>query len=333
LAPFPGLPRTLAALHAFPRGFEAFYNDHFGFRERLVALYSRAMVRLGISPTTQVVIGRDGWFFYASPGDGNALEDYRNNDPLTEAELAVWERDLRAKRDWLASRGIAYLFVIAPSKSTVYGEFMPANIRRVSDVSRADQLVARARQADLPVLDLRPVLLTQKAGGALLYDKAGSHWNAWGANLAQAALAEGLVARGVTLAPQRYALADFAAEPAGGETDLAGMMGLGEAFRQPTLVLARPQPLCTQTPLADTADHAEPPHQVLCAEAGPVDALIFRDSFYTALQPYMAAYFRQATYVWVQPTLDDVQHYVAQTHPQVVIEERAERYLWQGLTH
>ncbi len=342
LAPFPGIPRSLSALREFPGSFEAFYNDHFGFREQFVYLYNVLNVRLGVSPTEKVLVGKEGWFFYANPEDGNALEDYRNNDPLTEDELAAWQADLEQKYHWLQARGITYLFVIAPNKHTIYPEYLPETVTKVGQQSRADQLVAHlAAHTEVPVLDLRPVLLAAKGSGPLLYDKTSTHWNAWGANIAQHAIAAALAAKTPAIRPMRYAATDFREQVGGGDEDLVVMMSVGHMFSHPSPVLTAALPACETQILGNEPNvpRSQQPFQTICPNTGPsagpnagsVDAVIFRDSFFIFLQPYISTYFHRATYIWTQPDFATLQAYVEEMQPQVVIEERAERYLKFGV--
>ncbi len=334
LAPFPGIPRSLSALREFPSSFEAFYNDHFGFREQFVYLYNVLNVRLGVSPTEKVIVGKEGWFFYANPEDGNVLQDYRNNDPLTEDELAAWQADLEQKHRWLQAQGISYLFVIVPNKHTVYSEYLPNTITKVGQQSRADQLIARlAANTEVPVLDLRPVMLAAKGSGPLLYNKNSTHWNAWGANIAQHAIATTLAAQMPAIKPIRFAASDFRDQLGGGDEDLTVLMSVGDAFSQPSPMLTAALPVCEQQILENkpALPSGREPFQVICPDAAGADAVIFRDSFYDILLPYMSSYFHRATYVWTRPDFASFQAYVEEMQPQVVIEERVERYLKFGV--
>ena len=57
--------------------------------------------------------------------------------PFTPEELEQYQKILEARRDWLAERGIPYLFVIPPNKDTIYPEFMPPAYTKVRPKSRA----------------------------------------------------------------------------------------------------------------------------------------------------------------------------------------------------
>ena len=67
LAKMPGLPEGIEATIAFPRQFEAYFNDHFKLREILIRSHNRLKIKLlKKSPQRDVLLGRNGWFFFAA---------------------------------------------------------------------------------------------------------------------------------------------------------------------------------------------------------------------------------------------------------------------------
>lgn len=56
-------------------------------------------------------------------------------------------------------------------------------------------------------------------------------------------------------------------------------------------------------------------------------ALVFHDSFMRAMSPYISSQFGRVVYVWARPDSDMLIRMVAQEKPDVVIEERIERYM------
>ena len=56
-------------------------------------------------------------------------------------------------------------------------------------------------------------------------------------------------------------------------------------------------------------------------------ALIFRDSFFINLQPYMSQYLAKTVYVWEWPDLTLLKKYMQYNQPDIVIEARVERHL------
>src|SRR5204862_2948822 len=116
---------------------------------------------LGVSPSSTVIKGRDGWLFYADDG---AAEDLTNASPLAEAELEDWRETLVRTRAWLRARGIAHVFTMPPDKHVIYAEEIPATLRRAHAESRADQIDAMlCARTEVVDVDVRPALFAAKA--------------------------------------------------------------------------------------------------------------------------------------------------------------------------
>ena len=191
LASRPELKLDRAVLAGFPARFEAYFNDQFGFRKRLIHWLNIIKVAgLGVSPSSKVVLGRNGWLFH---GD-LYLDYYRAISLSRRAKLAMWQQLLESRRDWLAARGIPYLVVFVPTKSTMYPEYMPRVYNRVDRESRLDQLKAHLKtHSTLTILDLREPLLAAKSDGQIYY-RTDTHWNNRGAYAGYARIMEALSA-------------------------------------------------------------------------------------------------------------------------------------------
>ena len=74
-------------LRDFTKATDAYIDDHFGLRDRLVHWNSRLRYRLGASSTPKVVIGSDGWLFYAGE---KIIEQHTGEDVFSPAELERW---------------------------------------------------------------------------------------------------------------------------------------------------------------------------------------------------------------------------------------------------
>jgi hypothetical protein len=323
LAAFPRVDGTAASIAAFPSNLALWFDDHFGFRSVLVQWYgeSRLFV-LGVSPSAAVVKGRDGWFFYA---DDKASEDYALVEPMTPDALANWRSAIVRARDWLRTRGIAYVFTIAPDKHAIYGEEMPSTLVRVGDVSRTDQLFTALQDTGLAV-DVRTSLFEAK-GRERIYQKTDTHWNDRGGLVAYQRIVNAVRAR-VPATPPPWTRDDF--EPADRLVpglDLAGMMGLMRVLRETDLILVPRRPRRARV--------IEPAGAEPTAEEGrlvtEIDdpslprAVIFRDSFVSRLVPFLAEHFSRAVYLWQN---DFDAHAVEQEHPDIVIQEIVGRHLY-----
>jgi hypothetical protein len=322
LAFAPGVPASRRALEAFPRQFEAYWNDHFGFRRTLIRYHNLGKLALGVSPSASVVPGRDGWLFLKNDGE---LDYYRGVPPFSPAELARWHHALEHRRDWLAARGSRYLFVVAPNKSSIYAERMPRGWRRPGAVSRLDQLLGYLRgRSTVEVLDLREPLIAAKARERV-YSVTDTHWNGLGAHAAYAAILGRLARWYPTVAPRPRA--DFEARAvvtSGG--DLAAGLGLGDRYPEVVLDLVPRFPLAArEVHRVDVPDgRAWAVRTVETPRRDQPRALFLHDSFGAVLTTLLSEHFSRTVLQW-DTNLD--LGLADRERPDVVVEERVERYL------
>jgi hypothetical protein len=323
LAPFPRIDGTWASIAALPANLGLWFDDHFGFRSVLVQWYGESRLFVfGVSPSPAVVKGRDGWFFYA---EDKAVEDYALVEPMTPHALANWRTALVRARDWLRTRGIAYLFTIAPDKHAIYGEEMPSTLVRVGDVSRTDQLFTALQDTGLAV-DVRASLFEAK-GSERAYQLTDTHWNDRGGLVAYQRIVSAVRAR-VPATPPAWTRDDF--EPVDRVVpglDLAGMMGLMRVLRETdlTLVPRRPRRARVIEPAGAEPTAEEGRLVTEIDDPSLPRAVIFRDSFVSRLVPFLSEHFSRAVYLWQN---DFDAHVVEQEHPDVVIQEIVGRHLY-----
>jgi alginate O-acetyltransferase complex protein AlgJ len=300
-----------------------YFDDHFGMRQPLIRLHALAANRVfHDSPSPTVIAGRDGWLYYADDG---ALEDYVSASLMNEEDLEAWRSMLVGTRDWLRSRGIAFVVMIAPDKHVIYPEYVPASLHHIGE-SRIDQLLTCLRATtDLSIVDVRQALLAQKSREQIYY-KTDSHWNDRGAYVGYDALlrAIGGQVRGVA-ALSRSAFSDVEAIEPG--HDLADMLGLADVLRERAFNL--------QPRVPPRARVLEPENlntaglevgRVITQVADPrlPRVVVFRDSFMTQLIPFVSEHFSRAVYLWQKEFDEDV---IADEKPAVVVYEMVGRRL------
>lgn len=324
LAPAPTLELAPEALARLPRQLERYYDDRLGLRDALIRAWAWLHIEaLGVSPSPKLVVGRDGWLFF---GHENAVAQYRGIARFDEASLARWMRVLRARRDWLAERGVAYLLVLVPNKHRVYGEYMPDSLPRVSQRSQLDQLVERLEADGVPFLDLRPVL-ERAAQRARVYHKTDTHWNDLGAYAAYVAILERLAALDPALAPQPpVAVRPLTRFRPG--LGLARIVGLSRAYPEESFDLvvadARAEVSPARRAALEDRMRRQLPFGLGTGDGALPDAVMFRDSFADALVPYLSESFSRIVYVWdrdVDPQVVELER------PDLVLQEIAERFL------
>jgi|GEM_PF-6544556 alginate O-acetyltransferase complex protein AlgJ len=301
------------------------------------------MKAFNYSPNPNMFVGDDGWMFYLRPRTGYSY--YRGSDPLTNAELEEWYQFLRNRRDWCGNRGIHYLFVVAPNKSTIYGQHIPSRVTVLNDTSRFDQLLASLPD-DLHqhVLDIRPALL-EAAKKELVYLKADSHWNDRGAYIGYSQILQSLakvrpgpwaeLVKTKRIADEYSYEGDFAyllkckelcIEPRPKYSIVGGPQSKAVDFDESTFDVLRPTKEWPDfaTPKAfERHDSVERPRVV-----------VFHDSFAGNMIQFFSENFERATFLW-QPNfiaddrmlnLFDAKHVDAE-RPDFVIEEVVERYM------
>ncbi len=326
LATKPELKLDQRVLAAFPGKVEAYFNDHFGFRKRLIQWLALAKVKgLSVTSTPTVILGKSGWLFFASE---SAVSSYRATRPFSLEQLEQYRRLIEARRDWLAGRGARYLIVIAPNKDTIYPEFMPETYNKLNPRSRLDQLVDYMRErSSVPILDVRDELRRTKKAERV-YDITDSHWNPRGAYVAYARIMETISEwfPEARVTP-RSQFRDVARNGPGG--DLARMLGIPDSFPEEHLSMI---PLDgwhfrqTDEPW-DMTFRGGPTLRMERVDAKLPGLVIFRDSFGGHLIPFLAAHFQRTLCVW-DHNLDRA--VIERERPALVISEMVERALeWE----
>ncbi len=328
-AAFPKFRADLQGIHDWFTGVNAYFSDHFGFRKRLVRWERRWKWQAfhDAHLAANAIIGNEGWLYFS---DGRMVDDIRGTHLFSDAELEAWRILLTGRRDWLAQRGIRYLFVIPPDKHTIYPEHLPDWLAKSARPERRIlQFTAYMRaHSDVPILDLRGALLDAKMRGTL-YRQTDSHWNQLGGFAAAAEIARTVAGLGFPVAPA--APSAFAVVPAKLPLgDLARMFGEENRFPdRADLVFIPVKPLPPFQLRPDPSLLAKkwvPGTAPIVSEnpAAQIRVVIFRDSFADACMPFLAHSFGRIVYLWQQnwdKRIIDVEK------PDLVIDEMLERFV------
>lgn len=164
----------------YPRKFDEYFNDNYGFRKTLISWNSKVADKVfNESPDARAVVGKEDWFYF---DNCNSLLDAIGKAEISDelVEKGAWH----FYQNWqmLKSKNIDYLVVIAADKSTVYPEFLP-DYMQAKGPHRMDKFIAALKKIDenFPILDLRPVMLEAKKK-EIIYQKTDTHWNKRGAH-------------------------------------------------------------------------------------------------------------------------------------------------------
>lgn len=331
------IPRpSTGSIKDFPKQFEKWLNDRIGFRKQLIQVYqtaryygwtpsllSKSLSKRGKAATgvightsnttaiasgqDRVLIGREGWLFYQSD---SVIDDYRGTNLFSEQELAQWKKILTERRDWLAKRGIRYVFVVAPNKNAIYPEFMPRSINRVSTRSRLSQLADyMARESDVTFINLLEPMLAAKPQQRLFH-KTDTHWNAYGALIGAQEILRLLKTwfpevHVPTIDDYEVVIHDCDIESVKSvapwiKMDLAVMQGSPIPHREQVIDLVpRRQELQVPVQLQGEPQSKKDQTQQQTSDKGQVsNVYVIHDSYMMALAPFLAPNFREVTYQW-----------------------------------
>ncbi len=328
-AALPGLSSSAQDWLAFPGRFERYFNDHFGSRQRLLAIdhWIKAAI-FGVSSVPTVLVGKQGWLFFTGEDGGSLDRWYRGIGAFTDADIAALRVELLRRREYLDRLGIAYVVVVVPEKYSVYPEFLPDWVRRVAPIPALDRIDADLSQhPELHFIDLRGPL-REATRNERVYYKTDSHWNFLGASVGYGVLSSeiGLLLPGFTAVPSRRPPFDPAVDFYSG--DLSRMVGAERHFREDDLapvwkVMADESTRCARKdPVGETSGVES--YIYTCPNPPRYSALVYRDSMAIALIPLLSENFRRTTYVSsrvMDPAL------VEKLKPDIVIEELVERTL------
>ena len=246
---------------------------HFALRREAITLWAWLNAKLlGSSVTDSVLLGRDGWLYYA-PTRG----DYTRSDPMTERELWCAARTLYLLQEYAQSRGAAFLFTVAPNKNSLYPENMPA-LTRLDAPSNAQRLSGRLAEMGVACADLFETFAAREQS---YYFPTDSHWNGKGAALAADSIL-GALGR-----DSAYLSGSF-----------ADSTHRGDLYEMLYPAGKKADPDYAYTGFSFTADSGDPDSITIrteCAE-GEGRLLCYRDSFGRNLYPFLAQSFAQATF-------------------------------------
>ena len=327
LAPPPPWPGQWADAFKLPAETQSYLDDRFGLRNQLVWLNSRLRYALGGSSVANVAVGRDGFLYYAYEPE-RLMEQHTGEDVFSPKGLDEWLTSIATNRAWLAERGIAYYVVVAPDKSTIYPENLPDYPPLPRSTTRLDQVAhAVSGRSDIVLIDPRAALISEKQHHRM-YTRTDSHWSPRGAFAAYTLLMDQIRLRFPNAVP--VALGDY---------DIASQLFRGDLAYHLNLYndLVYPEDYMTfhgqSHVLSTTTLKPEPGWGWLVKEVhtdrtSAPKILVQGDSFtdYVMGPLFLYETFKDPVYTHHNGTPLD-KPLIEREHPDIVIQEFAERYL------
>lgn len=340
LTQWPDIEFSRRGIDQLPKQLEAWFDDHFGLRSTLVSLHDRLEFRL-LGSSSRVLVGEQGWLFLRRGLRTDVemipiVRDLCGETPFSPAQLDHWVAALARNQTQLASRGIAYLFMIVPNKHTLYRRYLPAYAHCDARASRLEQLTARLNSIEgFNLVDLKtPLLLASENSAAdqFVYHKTDTHWNGSGIRIGYSAMAPFLddLIDWTNIETAGRIKANRIHRKAG---DLSQMAGLSDRVTESMYGFDVHLPTATkvQNPWPSlSADPGRQPEQWRHGDAElNSDVVIFHDSFIgRTAKTLLAESFGRTRFVWQGSPKLPIE--ILETEPpQLVIHEMVERNLLQ----
>lgn len=289
-------------------------GDNFCLRQDMITAWSALNAKgLHSSITEDVVLGSDGWLYFA-----DTLPDYVGLDPMTDREIFSAARNLGLMAEYCGSRGARFLFTAAPNKNSLYWSNMPdLTLPAAREPHDAKRLAEALAAQGVDYLDLFALFRGQEE---TLYFKTDSHWNGKGAALA---------ADGVNQALGRSS--DYFAGPFTREEvhkgDLYDMLyPAGEGLEEDQVYGGE------LTVEYDVPIRSAENLTIMTHGGGEGSLVMFRDSFGNNLYPYLADSFDAALFSRSMPCRLDLVDQREADHVVLELVERNLRYLIQNVS-
>jgi hypothetical protein len=167
-----------APLIEIPQNFNLYFNDQFPYRSTAIQFFNKFYLNVykGFSKD-KVVVGKEGWFYMKD----KELNAYQAISLYSHDELEKIYKELSYRQEVIEDNGGAFYLFIAPTKYSVYPEFLYPRFISKRDLNKRQQLVQYLQnKGDLKVFDLTEALIQKKDRGRLFH-KTDNHWNHLGA--------------------------------------------------------------------------------------------------------------------------------------------------------
>ena len=305
---------------SFLRNFKSYYKDNFGLRNTLANSYlSFKNEVLNESPLPSKAINGKNDFLFLGNSSSNVINESLGFSFFTKSELNKIKNNIIERKKWLAKNKIKLYIAIAPNKHVVYQENLPFHYPKKE--TRKDQLIAFIKsEINFNIIDLGKQFNVKKQSNRL-YKKLDSHWNDLGAFYATQTLVS-VIKKDFDI--EELKLVDYKIDSIKKNNgDISKMINykndvnvikLTPKFKMEVVDLDLPKYYNEQS-------ISESRHK---NKSKNFKVLLFRDSFSSALKPFINNTFGETTFIWSHKFDKEL---ILKEKPDMVIMEYVERYL------
>ncbi len=318
---FPTL--NITKPQGFVRKFKSYYRDNFGMRNTLLNSYLNLKNNvLEESPLpSKVIIGKDDFLFLGN-SFSNTVNESLGFDLFSLEELQKIAKNILARKKWLESQNIKFYIAVAPSKHSIYREKLPFRFPKIKN--RKEQLLAYLKNTtDFEIIDLGKQFEKQKINNRL-YRRNDSHWNDIGAFYASQTLLNRIK---LDFDIKSISFSDYkidSIEKMGGNSKMINYKKDFQYILKPTFFTNYQIDSIPKYYKNETISESRYKNNTQ-----KFKILLFRDSFSSALIPFLNESFNHTTYIWSHKFDEKL---IKKEKPDIVVIEYTERYLERCLT-
>ena len=259
------------------------------------------------------VEGLDGWLFLRRVGDIDTLQGFSDLGEWRRRVLPGFVANFASRARRMAARGIPFVVVLAPEATGIYPDMLPEDAGPIETPTMAEHLAGALAEEGIKVVC--PAARLRAARGPIdVYQRLDSHWSAFGAFLCYREILEQLSIEGPCWRDIRYSVRNG-----------FGDLSIHVIPERSGAVHDTEIPAISATAGANIFDNRARNVRRHQCEAGVGRALVIRDSFASALTPFLERTFAETILVGGSPAMPDdaIDHFA----PDIVILEMAERSL------
>ncbi|MFY9589623.1 alginate O-acetyltransferase AlgX-related protein [Rickettsia endosymbiont of Halotydeus destructor] len=323
LASLPSLGLLIKSPQKFTKEYEKYFEDNFILHSVCIKINNWLKRHIFKTSSKKVVLlGKNNWLFYNAKNDGEPIADYLGTNLFTLEELNIISNKLISWNNWMQKKGIIFIIMIPPNKEEVFSEFLPNSINKKAknSLTRVQQLIDHLDNKLKIIYSINKLQKSKYLGK--LYYCTDTHWTPLGAFLYYQDLYQELHEHFSSIPYSN--LDDFRVKMNSLEFigDLANMITLDEKefyteiIHNPVIpysITSLPNESLPSSTIVTKTDNLSLPK-----------AVIFRDSFFINLLPFVAPNFSKSTYIW---NYEIDYKLIEQEQPNVVILEIVERHI------
>lgn len=160
--------------NSFQDGYDAYFNQNFGFRAPFVRLHNQLDYSLfGETNANSVIVGKEGYLY-----EKNYIKSYLGDDFIGQSQIEQKVKTIDSIRRVLKEHQTELLIIIAPGKGYFYPEYIPDSMLKPRGKTNYESYIKALSNSEIPYIDFNDLFLKMKdTASIVIYPKTGIHWS------------------------------------------------------------------------------------------------------------------------------------------------------------